>query len=242
MSTNQSPRIGERIRRKTDGHIGHIDFIAGGAKRPRRAEHWTMDAGDVSIQLVNAPTNAIALSTKITVKGEGVWEEWERVEDDVVVTVCAACRQAACWYALFFCSESDNADVVKVSRSQLLLERREHWSYLSDEGIERHTGMPPERAEPAELLAMMIRECMIKLGLDARAPGPKTPGDDGNFFTVGPVDGLDGLLIEIDSTAECQSLTLDQGRKLLDVLRAIPDGRLSEMIHYQVREFLRGSR
>lgn len=240
MSTNQHPKIGERIRHKTDGRIGHVDFIAGEGARRRRPEHATMSTGDVAIKLINDPTDRPVIA-KLGA-ASGMWEEWERIPDDVVVTVCAACRQATCWYALFFCSEADNADVIKLPRDLLLEERREHWSYLSDEGIGRHTGMPPERAEPAELLAMMIRERMIKLGLDARVPGPKTPGDDGDFITTGPIDGVDGPLIEIDSAAQCQSLTLDQGWKLLDALRAIPDDRPRDMIHYEVRELLWGSR
>lgn len=224
MNTTHLPKIGDRMRRKADGCIGHVDFIARDGVRSRQPQHAHMSPGDVAIKLINDPTDRPVIA-KVGEAG-GVWEEWERVVDDVVVTVCAACRQATCWYALFFCSEADNADIVRVPRVMIMEERREHWSYLSDEGIERHTGLPPERAEPAELLAMMIRERMTKLGIDARSPGTKTPGNDGDFFTIGKVDGIDGPLLEIDSPSQCQSLTMEQGQKFLDKLSAVPDGNL----------------
>lgn len=76
-------------------------------------------------------------------------EEWRRLEmtgvpwefdvendtTDPLVTVCANCRQASCWYAEFMCDESKTADVVEVRRSQLVKEAREHPHYWTDEAI-----------------------------------------------------------------------------------------------------------
>jgi hypothetical protein len=59
----------------------------------------------------------------------------ENVESDPLVTVCAACRQASCWYAEFMCDEAKTADVVEVRRSELAKEAREDPHYWTDEAI-----------------------------------------------------------------------------------------------------------
>jgi hypothetical protein len=65
---------------------------------------------------------------------------------DVMVTVCAECRRASCWYAEFFCDNARTANIVDVPRSVLLAERRESPHYLSDEYIEKVTGDKPQPA------------------------------------------------------------------------------------------------
>jgi hypothetical protein len=60
--------------------------------------------------------------------------------DDVMITVCAECRRASCWHAIFFCENARTADIVDVPRSVLLAEKREHPSYLSDEHLKKVYG------------------------------------------------------------------------------------------------------
>lgn len=66
-------------------------------------------------------------------------------EDDVIVTICEACRTAACWWGIFMCYDSASANVTKVLRRDLVKERRESPDYFSDATIRKHTSADPER-------------------------------------------------------------------------------------------------
>ncbi len=90
---------------------------------------------------------------------------------------------------------------------------------------------PEQQATPKQLaalhrlntpgeLATLLREEAKRRGVDAREPSEKQPGPDGNFVTIGPIDGTEGPLIEIDRPEQCESFTMAQARKLFADLRS----------------------
>jgi hypothetical protein len=84
--------------------------------------------------------------------------------------------------------------------------------------LARHDVAVRKLNDPIEL-AKLLREEFTRCGWEAREPGDKVPGKDGNFITVGLVDGVDGDLIEIDRPDQCETFTMPQARKLLANLR-----------------------
>jgi hypothetical protein len=80
--------------------------------------------------------------------------------------------------------------------------------------------------DPREL-AKLLRDDLHHRGIDAREPGDQVPGKDGEFVTVGSIDGVDGDLLEIDRPEQCESFTMAQGRKLLANLRKGMDVELA---------------
>jgi len=50
---------------------------------------------------------------------------------DVLVTVCAACKRASCWQGEHFCDQE--SDTVQMWRSELLLLSLEHERYLKSD-------------------------------------------------------------------------------------------------------------
>jgi hypothetical protein len=58
-----------------------------------------------------------------------------------MITVCAACKMATCWWGLFMCNEARNANVVDMPVSELIKLGREHPSFLTPESVEKYTGV-----------------------------------------------------------------------------------------------------
>lgn len=67
--------------------------------------------------------------------------------DNVIVKVCAHCRCVSCWAGELFCENARSAPAIEVSRFMLMLENREHKTYLSDAYIRRITGAEPRVCE-----------------------------------------------------------------------------------------------
>lgn len=53
--------------------------------------------------------------------------------NDPLVTVCADCLCASCWYAEFICQGAMTADIKQMRRSELIALGREHPDYWTDE-------------------------------------------------------------------------------------------------------------
>jgi hypothetical protein len=51
------------------------------------------------------------------------------VSDNDLITVCAACLQAACWQGIFMCRESLRANIVQKTRRELKALNLEHPDY-----------------------------------------------------------------------------------------------------------------
>ena len=59
-----------------------------------------------------------------------------RQAEDTLVTVCAECRTASCWYGEFMCDgRFSGADVIQVMRGVLAMEARESPHYWTDDAI-----------------------------------------------------------------------------------------------------------
>jgi len=55
------------------------------------------------------------------------------MDDDRLVTVCAACSRASCWQAKHMCDRSDNADTKQLTVRELKRLDLENPSYWSEE-------------------------------------------------------------------------------------------------------------
>lgn len=80
-----------------------------------------------------------------------------------------------------------------------------------------------DTADPAKLSAILII-ALCNRGIDAREPSDKQPGPDGDFVTVGPIEGVDGPLIEIDTPGQVQSFTMARARRSLGSVMTLKPG------------------
>ena len=62
------------------------------------------------------------------------------IDEDLLVTVCAACLRASCWHGIFYCDHAVGAGTRRMSVRQLNALCREHPSYYSAEEIARVCG------------------------------------------------------------------------------------------------------
>ncbi len=85
--------------------------------------------------LVNWKVKVIRQQPKTCEEGKAETAE-VAPEDDYLVTVCAACEQASCWYAEFMCQESRSAGIKQMKRSELAAKRLENPCYWTKEAIE----------------------------------------------------------------------------------------------------------
>jgi hypothetical protein len=51
------------------------------------------------------------------------------MNDNDLITVCAACLQASCWQGIFMCQESQGANVIQRTRRELRALKLEHPCY-----------------------------------------------------------------------------------------------------------------
>ncbi len=83
------------------------------------------------------------------------WDQWRQAQfaaadapdGDPLVTVCAECMTASCWYGRFMCGDAQGANTKQVRRSELAKKRREHPENWTKEAIE-NGGIVTKAAEP----------------------------------------------------------------------------------------------
>lgn len=82
-----------------------------------------------------------------------------------------------------------------------------------------------DKAE-CDMQVIHIKTRLAELGIDVREPSSAQPGPDGEFVTVGVIEGVDEPLIEVDTSEQAQSWTLEQAKrlvgKLYDVYNEMP--------------------